>query len=363
MYRAFLVVHRWLALAVSAFLLVVALSGSLLVFEGPARNAYATHVVPRGSPLSLDTIAARASAAAGGASVGMMGFGDGPDYAVDLMMVTPTDLRAQPRFLTSDPYSGAVIDQPTSEPTIVRFLLAAHRIHTALLAGAAGRAIVTVVTALALLLVVSGVIVWWRDKLWTVNGSASWKRINFDLHHALGIFSSIVLLLIASTGLWVHFGQVDDLLLRMDGTAAPARPEQPAAAPGAVPLSLDSLVRVAHSAVPGAAVMNIQLPPMARVPAMVQLRYPEDHTPSGRSRVFIDKYRGTVLLASNTRTAKAGQHLVDIKRALHTGDIYGTPTQLLWALASLVLASQAVTGVLMWWNARRARAARTDANG
>ena len=105
--------------------------------------------------------------------------------------------------------------------------------------------------------------------------------------------------------------------------------------------------------VPGAAIMNIQVPPGPKRPAMVQLKYPEDHTPAGRSRVFVDKYRGTVLLAMSTRTAQAGQHMIDIKRSLHTGDIYGLPTQILWMLGAFLLATQAVTGVLMWWNAKR----------
>ena len=73
--------------------------------------------------------------------------------------------------------------------------------------------------------------------------------------------------------------------------------------------------------------------------------------------MWIDKYRGDVLLATSTRTAPLGQHLINIKRSLHTGDIFGFPTQVLWALASVMLAMQAVTGVLMWLNARPARRA------
>jgi uncharacterized iron-regulated membrane protein len=69
--------------------------------------------------------------------------------------------------------------------------------------------------------------------------------------------------------------------------------------------------------------------------------------------VFIDKYRGSVLLAMSARTAEAGQHMIDIKRSLHTGDIYGLPTHLLWMLGAFLLAAQAVTGVLMWWNVKR----------
>jgi len=92
-------------------------------------------------------------------------------------------------------------------------------------------------------------------------------------------------------------------------------------------------------------------------PAFVALRYPEDHTPGGRSRVFIDRYRGTILRATNTRTAEAGTRLMNLQRPLHTGDIFGGASRIVWFLAALILVSQAVTGIMMWWNGRAARAA------
>ena len=33
----------------------------------------------------------------------------------------------------------------------------------------------------------------------------------------------------------------------------------------------------------------------------------------------------------------------------------GKPTEAIWLLATLVMLSQIVTGVLMWWNARKGR--------
>ena len=65
MYRTFIVVHRWIALITSAFLFVIAMSGSLLVLEGPLSRAQLLRVTPSGEPLSLDTLAARARAASG----------------------------------------------------------------------------------------------------------------------------------------------------------------------------------------------------------------------------------------------------------------------------------------------------------
>ena len=87
------------------------------------------------------------------------------------------------------------------------------------------------------------------------------------------------------------------------------------------------------------------------------MRFPEDRTPGGRSRVSVDRFRGTVLVAQSTRDAQTGTAINNLMRSLHTGDVLGKPTEVVWLLAALVLAGQLVTGFLMWWNGRAARAA------
>ena len=354
MYRAFVIAHRWLALVTAAFLVVVATSGALLVLEGPISRAGQQHVKPAGAPLSLDTLVQRARSKAGGGQPTLVLLGDSPEVAWGLVLTSPSAAGdGTSASVVVDQYTGAILPEPPAPDRLSSFIRMVHVLHTRLLGGRIGNTIVVAVTFLALFLVLSGIIIWWREKLWRINSSASWKRINFDLHHSLGVFSAIVLLFITSTGLWVHYGAVDDWMRKLNHSPTPSPPMQPAVAPGTPELSLDSIAAVARTAVPGASIMNIQLPPGPKRPAMVQLKYPEDHTPAGRSRVFIDKYRGTALLTMSTRTAERGQHMIDIKRALHTGDIYGLPTQILWMLGALVLATQAVTGVVMWWNAKR----------
>jgi uncharacterized iron-regulated membrane protein len=354
MYRAFVIAHRWVALVTAAFLVVVATSGALLVLEGPIGRASQEHVQPAGTPLSLDTLVQRARSNASGGRPTLVELGDSPDLAWSVVLTSPS--AAGGGTLTEvvlNQYTGAILPERASPDRLSRFIRAVHLLHTRLLGGRVGNAIVVAVTFLTLFLVLTGIIVWWREKRWRIHTSASWKRINFDLHHSLGVVSAIVLLVITLTGLWVHYGVVDDWMRKLNRTPNPSPPTQRAVAPGTPELSLDAIADVARRSVPGAAIMNIQLPPGPKRPAMVQLKYPEDHTPAGRSRVFIDKYRGTALLTMSTRTAERGQHMIDIKRALHTGDIYGLPTQILWMLGALVLASQAVTGVVMWWNAKR----------
>jgi uncharacterized iron-regulated membrane protein len=354
MHRAFLIAHRWLALVVAVFLTVIAVTGGLLVLEGPIGRARQPHVAPVGSRLPLDTLVQRARVTAGGGDVIRMAMSESPDLAWGVVLSSMS--RRGPGggiSVSVNPYTGAILPQAPVPDALVGFMRKVHLLHTQLLGGRVGAAIVVAVTFVALFLVLSGVVVWWRDRRWRVTTTGSWKRINFDLHHSLGIWAAAVLLIITSTGLWVHYATVDEWMRKLNSSPTRPVPSQPAAEAEALLLSLDSIAAAARAAVPGASITNIQLPPGPKLPAMVQLKYPEDRTPAGRSRVFVDKYRGTVLLAMSTRTAQTGQHLIDIKRSLHTGDIYGVPTQILWSLGAFLLATQAFTGVLMWWNAKR----------
>ena len=369
MHRAFLVFHRWLALVSSIFVIVVALSGAAIVFEGAidrAMNPRLSYASVTGPVLPLDTLVARAITAAGGGQALAIGLSPVPGrtYSVAVLKRAPEQGGAQRRApapvlqLVMNPYTGEVAGTRTGNepPTLGRRL---HVLHVELMAGPVGRTIVVVICIASLVLALTGLVIWWREKLWRVNTSASWKRINFDLHHALGVFASLVIIVITATGVWVHYGKIDDYVRKLDATPVSTQvPKAPPHEPGAAALTFDSLVAVARATLPGATVMNIQSPGGGNAPAAVSLRFPEDHTPGGRSRLFIDRYRGTVLLKASTREAGLGTSLNNLKRSLHTGDVLGKPTEALWFLAALALAAQGVTGVLMWWNARAGRAAQ-----
>jgi uncharacterized iron-regulated membrane protein len=166
-----------------------------------------------------------------------------------------------------------------------------------------------------------------------------------------------VLIIITASGLVIHYGVLTKAVRSLDATPAPAAPQQPPAPTGSRLASFDTLAAAARAALPGANVLFISTGG-PKLPATVAMRFPEDHTPGGRSRVLIDRYTGTVLAKLGTRDAQLGTRIDNLKRSLHTGDVLGKPTEAIWLLAALVMASQVITGFLMWWNARRARATR-----
>lgn len=351
-YDLLLVVHRWVALVASVLILVVALTGSALVFEGAMDRALHPElwrVSPGERWLPLDSLIAAARATAPGSAVA----------SINLPLTADRSVTVQvgPNQVFVDPYTAKVRGRRTPAEVQATLPRRIHLLHVRLMSGNTGGEIVGVITGLALFLVVTGVILWWRDKLWRVRWSASWKRVVFDLHHSLGVFAAIVITVIASSGLFIHYDALSNALPRLDRSPPPKIPAQPTAPAGTPTVSADSVYHVATRALPGARVMFLSMPAKMDQPFLAALRFPEDRTPGGRSRVLVDRFSGNVLLALSTRDAQLGTRLGNTIRSIHTGDLFGKPTEAIWLAAAIVLATQALSGVTMWWNGRAARAA------
>jgi uncharacterized iron-regulated membrane protein len=356
-FRAFLFAHRWLALVVSIPLVVVAATGGAIVFEGAidrALNPSLNYVSTTGLTVSLDTLAAHASNATGGGPV----LAISPSLADD-RAATATAGKGISVYL--DPHTGAVLGTRSPaerERSLARRL---HVVHVRLFGNAIGGTVVGISTIIALCIVLTGLVLWWRDKQWRINTSASWKRIVFDIHHASGIITSVVLLVITASGLVIHYESLSSVIDKLNHSPPPAQPKQVAANPGVAPISYDLAAQAASAALPGASVISVSIQPSPKTPITVGMRFPEDHT-GGRSRVILDRFSGTVLSVANTRTAEIGTRINNVRRSLHTGDIFGKTTEGIWLAAVVAMIAQMVTGVLMWWNGRPARRAAATRN-
>jgi uncharacterized iron-regulated membrane protein len=132
----------------------------------------------------------------------------------------------------------------------------------------------------------------------------------------------------------------------------PRRPPLPEHADGAPLLEPDAIVAAAREALPGAEIDSLSM--HAGMPADLRMKFPEDRTPIGRSRVWLDPFTGKALSVWSTRAAPVGFKLSRMWiREIHTGDILGWPTRLLACVVSLVLPILVITGTLIWWNRSR----------
>jgi uncharacterized iron-regulated membrane protein len=351
--KLLLTVHLVAGLLAAPVLTVLGLSGAVLVFEGPldlALNAGLLRAEGRGPALSLSEVDRRLERAHPGyRAVAVEQPGDGLAWAVTLSASDGSpDLR-----LFVDPHDGRELGSAAQQRGL---LGSVHQFHTRLLAGEAGKAVVGWTGVLLVVLALSGLALWWPGKILRVQWAGSRRRVVFQLHSALGGICWLSLLLFGLSGVVIYW---DEPLLALAArvTGAPPPAPFPARAPGcdgAAPLPLDRIVSAAAAAVPGARVTTAFLSQRG-APARVVMKFPEDHTPAGRTNVFLAGCSGEVVEARSSRAASLAYRAIKMwNREIHTGDLWGWPTRLLAFAASLTLPAMAVTGPAIWWS-RRAR--------
>jgi uncharacterized iron-regulated membrane protein len=343
MRKLLLTLHRYAALATGVFVVFLGVSGSIMAFEEQLDHVFHPHlfvVTPQAQARSLAELGAAASKTHPGAQASGYGMSVSPDLSYSV------SFRGTAIFVNQ--HTGEVLGT-RSGPT---WLSNVHQFHLRLLAGEVGKKIVSWVGVVILFLLVSGFYLWWPQKRAAIEWGGASLRVWFDLHNAVGIFSLAFLLLLTITGVIIGFESVSTpVLYTLSGSTPPQSDFQATPQPGVTPQTPDQAVAIARAALPGAAPIAVNVPGPKGV-YRVALRYPEDLTPGGRSRVYIDPYGGRVLMADSSRTTVAGARLVIANRAIHTGDLFGIPSKAVMALASLMVALQVVSGVVMWWKRR-----------
>ena len=76
----------------------------------------------------------------------------------------------------------------------------ASPLHERLAMGRSGGQVVAISTLLGILVVSSGLILWWRRKIVVARPGKGWWRFSFDLHHSLGILGFLLMFLLTATG-------------------------------------------------------------------------------------------------------------------------------------------------------------------
>ena len=349
--------HLYAALVAGVFIAILGVTGAIMAFEPELDHVLHPHrsyVTPQGQPKSLAELAeAVGKVVAGKPVVFVLSTAPNLSYGVGF----------RDAFVSLNQYTGEVLDVDRSD---VDFLGYVHQTHLRLatplwLPGRdphqVGKQIMSWSGVAALFLLLSGIYLWWPAKRVRVDWRSGERRSWFDLHNCIGIFSLVFLLILSVTGVVIGFErQTEPMFYRLTGSRPVEPPRaQVAPQPGATLITPDQALAIAREALPGASPVFVSAANPKQI-YRVALRYPEDLTPGGRSRVYIDPYSGQVLQAESSRTTAAGTRLVNLNRALHTGDIFGIPSKTVMSLASLAIVAQLSSGLVMLW--KRTRASR-----
>jgi uncharacterized iron-regulated membrane protein len=343
--------HLWAGLTATIFLALLGITGSLIVFEDEIDSWLnpRPHVNPASERLSLNTLTARLEAACPSYQVAGFTFPSRND--IPFAAFLHSEKLRKNMGVDINPNTGQVFPATSQKNNFTGHV---HQLHTHLLMGRAGSTVMAFAAVFLLFLAVTGLILWWPRKIFTIRWSGHGLRLNFDLHNALGIYSSLFLLIFAFSGMVIHWENLASNLIRYV-TRTPVEAAMADASPPvaeATSISADQALAIAESAAPGARPTFMQLGPDG--PMRIAMKFPEDHTPAGRTIVLIDRYTGKILSLKNTRTASTAYKYPRMwNREIHTGDLFGWPTRIVACLSSLTLPVMAITGPLIWWNRRR----------
>lgn len=356
---AWLRTHRWFALAVGWLLALQGLLGASLVVGRPLQawahpELFQAPASTPGAP-SASLEAARANVLA---SVGR---------DADLTFRPPRDKDDTLWVLVRGPWAGTVYVDPSSGRELGRlgeadgFVNFVFRMHSSLWLGDTGKAILAWVALAYLLLLGSGLVLWWPRR-WPPSLRVAWSagslRALFDLHRTTGAVMGLVIAVSVATGAYMAWRPLSEFVTTLAGSHSikpPKLPKEGGVSPPALPI--DTLVANAQAKFAGAPVGYVQVPGQRDRPVRVRLRLLDDPHPNGLTSVWLHPRTGAILAAVRWNELDPGARGFAVIYPLHTGQWGGPLLELVVATGGLALGGLGFTGLWLWWLRRSRRTA------
>jgi len=333
---------------------IIALTGAVLVFEDELTSATLPHGLSRfdaSRTISVPAVMRSFNEACAECAASMI---TTPSPTVPAYLIQAADSAHRERAFVADPVNGAIHVYPR---TWVNWV---HDLHLYLLLGSAyGVQVNGVGAGILLVLCITGIFLWWPGpKNWTrglkISLRSNWRRVNFDAHHAIGIWTLGILFWWSISGVyfaWYRpFESAVNAVFPLRGMLSPGLPSLPSADPAAR-ASLATIISSAQSASPRGRLFGLSDPSLTGPVVYAQMDLGDPGDFSHRDIVTIATATGRVLNVwhyGDNHTV--GDWIMWSMHPLHFGTLWGLSFKILWFLLGISLAVLTVTGLLMYWN-------------
>ncbi|MGJ3243273.1 MAG: PepSY-associated TM helix domain-containing protein [Opitutales bacterium] len=355
-------IHLGLSLVLGVLLVLIAVSGSLLVFRDeiqrrmPAINQWDGQA---------DIGFQRAQQLAREAR---------PDYRLQILWF-PTEARPYYQagyFKEGEGYTGYRYWDPATgepvEPPGQNLFDWLTTFHTSLYLGSFGVELVRWSTLLFTLLLATGLLLWWpgRDVRRWFRIRKNGRAFTRDLHSVVGALALPVLLVMTVTGVVLGFpASASRAVYWITGSEKETRADgrQPYEVPSQVPAmpqeraASESLLAKARAIAPeDAFFFYITYPVAPDENRQVRMQRGYEPYPFGLVyRYYFDQYSGELLAQELPDATPADRFLNHWNSRLHFGTFAGWPGLLLWFFVPLAVPLLAWTGVCLWLRRRKRR--------
>ncbi len=385
--RKFLVdIHLYAGLTCGLIVIAVCLSGTIYVYNTEIRefaDSERYFVEASGQKMTLDGLRSEVEATLSGEVVGASVYG-GENRTVQFQVKKEGEERPATYYV--NPYTAEILannSEKTAAGEFMGYMFSLHRwllldrIEEPMLESMGnrdlGRFINGVATLLFLLGVITGMFIWFPQKLknWKqglkIKWSANWKRVNHDLHNTLAFYSLIILFLMAVTGPfwsyeWYRTGwqKTWDIYQAQsaNGGGKPEgrggeekKPEE--VVEEKTPVSFEEIVAVSNATLAYEGNLRISLPSKHKGDISVSKSRTGFFAKAGSDQLTLDPASLEVKEAKLFSDLSVRQQIGRSVKSLHTGEIFGQFTKFLWFVACLIATSLPITGTLIWWNKQK----------
>ncbi|MGG5208893.1 PepSY-associated TM helix domain-containing protein [Chryseobacterium sp. MIQD13] len=367
------IVHLWLGLLSSIIVFVMCLTGCLYAFKNQITDLYNRDKVyiTSGSKVPRTPDQIQAALFESGKELTSLLI---PDHRNRSYVVSYRENNLDKSSYYNQ-YTGQIIGQADTGAN--QFFEIVLDIHRNLMMGNAGRQIVGASVLIFCILLISGLILWLPKKLkflkqgLTVKFKAKFQRVNYDLHNTLGFYTFLMLFFIAVTGLYVTYPWVKNMLIvslggsSIDNIAEEKsnddafgglledmlqKQDEKKNLKNSASASIDKILELSDKQLPYAAATSIELPNKEN-PRYVVIK---TNTQNFLGMMLPDEVTFDKTGVFKTKELFSDKPLnkqfTALAKPLHTGEIMGLPSIILYFIVSLIGCSLPVTGFLIWWH-------------
>lgn len=364
--------HLWLGLASGLIVFIVSITGCLFAFQKEISEVLykdMLFVTPQSTPMLAPTILQEKAQAAIGKekAISYMTFYRQPDRAWEFSFYKEGNEKAITVFGAVDYYGSVFVNPYTGAVTGVHdytrdFFVIVKYIHWSLLLNhPIGAQIVGWSTLIFVILLISGLILWWpkkwtkstREQSFKIKWSAKFKRVNYDLHNVLGFYSMLVALVLALTGMvWAFTWFQSTVYVIAARSVTPPNHKTFTSDTLQLPSAkgFDIAYNYLLKEMPDAQRFGASAPAAAASAPLYMSAYFGKETYYDRDDFQFDKNTGKMLGRVTDNERNAGEKLIGMNYDIHVGAIGGLAGKILAFIISLICASLPVTGLLVWLN-------------
>jgi uncharacterized iron-regulated membrane protein len=355
--RALFQVHLWTGVGLGLYILIISISGAAIVFQDEMETSLNSQLTQTRDAAGPQTDIASVMRNANSAY---------PDFRLrsislptEMVQTFSLELRrdADKKQLIAyaHPATAVILGHRGREGSVLEWL---NDLHHNLLAGKTGRLVNGFGGIFLGLLCATGVVIWWPGiKNWKrgmkVDFGKKWKRVNWDLHSAVGFWALLLISLWAVTGAYFTWSnEIRSAINSISPLSQPKSPESNLAMKGLqAPPDIDQLIARAKEASPNTRLSRISFPDNDKGVIRILMARGEIHDRRYTDNFYFDQFTGGLLHIWNRGIHRsAGDVIVYWISPLHFGDFGGVGVKILWVVLGLAPAALFVTGSLMWWN-------------